>query len=426
MNHEKIGKYEICEQIGSGAMGIVYKGYDPDADRFVALKIMSEDALDLGSEATARFTREARLAAKLHHHNIATIFEVELGSSPAYIAMEYIPGPNLRQFINDNEQLDKNLTVEIARQICCGMHFAHEKNIIHRDLKPANIVLHNGTTVKILDFGIAREITGRNSGVTITLSGSRIGTPEYMSPEQVRCESPARKSDIWAFGILLYELETGKKVFTTTTPEIIFDKILKLDPERLYFGRDSLLENIIRKCLSSNPASRYENFQAIEKDLTDISKDIHPVNRGKKPSLDDHSPVSQRGANKINKIPFFAAIVLLAGIIGYTFFLFLDEKPAFRFKEHPAIISELLQLQTKNELRNRLIEHRENGNMALGTAEDFTTLVGHYVTSLDTDQKPEIYFYSGQKYYDLRSGVVTDSPEKLTDTPTRLWIEVIH
>lgn len=194
---EKVGKYEIREQLGRGGMGAVYRAYDPVMEREVAIKVILDLALDV-PEIKERFTREARTAGKLSHENITIVHDVGEDGGRPFIVMEYLTGSDLRTLLERHEPMTMRRKLSYAIQICRGLAYSHAKDIIHRDVKPANIrILENGR-VKIMDFGIARL-----GSSALTSTGMVMGTPYYMSPEQIQGKKVDRRADIFSCGVLL-------------------------------------------------------------------------------------------------------------------------------------------------------------------------------------------------------------------------------
>ena len=237
----RLGRYEIIDEIGRGAMGIVYLGRDPRINRSVALKCLRGNLVD-GKSGARRFQQEMRALGRLIHPNIVTIFDAgedrETGLS--YIVMEYVAGPPLIRLIRNGTVFPPGQVVEIGLQICGGLDFAHTKGVIHRDIKPGNI-LYSGDrqTVKITDFGIARL-----DRIGLTQTDRLTGTPQYMSPEQARGETLDGRSDLFSVGVLLYELLTGEKPFKGESLTAVMHQVLNHTPypplRRVagYSGRD--------------------------------------------------------------------------------------------------------------------------------------------------------------------------------------------
>jgi serine/threonine protein kinase len=255
MNFDRIGKYEIVGKLGQGAMGLVFKAYDPILNRHVAIKTMSAES-GADEDLRKRFQREAQSAAGLNHPNIITVFDFGEENGRAYMAMELLEGTDLKNLIgNPVITLDEKLSV--MEQICDGLAFAHEMHVVHRDLKPANIhILPNGQ-VKIMDFGLARL-----GSSDITKTGMVMGTPNYMSPEQVRGERVDVRSDIFSIGAVFYELLTVHKPFQADSMHAVLFQVLENDPEparRWVPNLPPVLVELVERALSKDPAERYQN-----------------------------------------------------------------------------------------------------------------------------------------------------------------------
>jgi WD40 repeat protein len=225
----KFGKFEILAELGHGAMGAVYRAHDPVLDRPVALKTVSP-ALLTGSEALARFRREARAAARLNHPNIVTIFEVGEVEGTHYIAMELVEGLELGEVLAPVGRFPLEQKVRMVVDICRGLDFAHRLGVIHRDVKPANIRVTRDGTVKILDFGIARLRGSEATDPNLTQAGMVLGTPSYLSPELVQGAKVDPYADMWAVGVILYEALTGHRPFEAPTITSLIHRIVSEPP----------------------------------------------------------------------------------------------------------------------------------------------------------------------------------------------------
>ena len=262
---QAIDRYRVRERLGQGGMGALFLALDPAIDRLVAIKVLRLDNPDVRE----RFQREARLAARLQHPNIVTVYDVGDHEGQPFIAMEYIPGETLAELIRRRAPLDTRNRIEIVIEICSGLAFAHKHGIVHRDIKPANLILSRDSNIlKILDFGIARA---GESGLTQV--GMVIGTPNYMSPEQVRGENIDQRSDIFAVGLVLYELLVYKQAFEAETQPAVLMKILSDQPAPLATldpTIDAGVATVVYKALAKNPSDRYQDLGAMKADLVRI------------------------------------------------------------------------------------------------------------------------------------------------------------
>ena len=253
----RIGQYEVLEPLGSGGMGEVYRAHDTKLDRLVALKIV----LDSGTNQSGdRVLREGRAASALNHPNICTLYEVgEFGSRP-YLAMEYIDGQPLSSAILP-EGFEPADVVAYGVQVADALAHAHERGVIHRDLKAANVVVTPQGRAKVLDFGIAKRLTtvGGGGGTgTLTEAGTISGTLAYMAPERLRDHPADAQSDIWALGVLLYEMASGRRPFAGDTAFEVSSAILKDSPPPLPAKVSAPLQSVILKCLEREPANRFQ------------------------------------------------------------------------------------------------------------------------------------------------------------------------
>lgn len=265
---EKLGRYEILAVLGQGAMGIVYKAIDPLIDRTVAIKTIN---LDLSQDELAnfeeRFYREAKSAGRLNHPNIVTIHDVGKTANIAYMAMEFLEGQVLRDILDVHTALSIDQIVDITTQIAEGLAYAHENGIVHRDIKPANIMLVRDGIAKITDFGIAQTSTG-----TRTLAGTVLGSPKYMSPEQVLGQPVDGRSDLFSLGVVFYEMLTGEPPFTGENINATMYRILNetpVPPKMLAPRIPEVFNQIVAKLLAKNPDERYQSAADLSKDLKD-------------------------------------------------------------------------------------------------------------------------------------------------------------
>jgi len=256
MPQAQFGDYRIVAKIGQGAMGVVYKAEDIALGRFVAIKMISAAHLS-DHRYRERFQREARSAAQLNHPNIVTVFEFEETGEQTYLVMELLEGANLRDVIMARRLPSLDSRLAIVEQVLEGLAFAHSKGIVHRDLKPANIHVTPDGTVKLLDFGLAR--LGMSE---MTRTGTVMGTPNYMSPEQVRAEPVDGRSDLFSVGAILYELLTNRKAFDADNMHATMFEVLERDPTPLGQaapGLPSDVATIVQKALAKSPDQRYSS-----------------------------------------------------------------------------------------------------------------------------------------------------------------------
>ena len=255
---QKLGKYEIRRELGRGAMGIVYEGWDPGVARRVALKTVRKDQLDRSEvdEILSRFRREAQAAGRLNHPNVVAVYEY--GEDPdgtAFIAMEYVEGRELKDYFDRQERFPLSEIVRLMGELLGALGHAHTHGIVHRDIKPANIFLLQNGQVKVGDFGIAR-IESSN----LTQAGSVLGTPSYMSPEQFMGQRVDGRSDLFSAGVILYQFLTGEKPFAGQLTTIMH-KVLKEDPiapSELNVQVPSVFDGVIRKAMAKRPDDRYQ------------------------------------------------------------------------------------------------------------------------------------------------------------------------
>jgi eukaryotic-like serine/threonine-protein kinase len=257
---KSIGRYLVDGLIGEGAMAEVYKAYDPEIDRTVAIKVL-KDHLCIDEEYVNRFLREARAAGAVNHPNIVTIFDVGRVEGKPYIAMEFLREQTLSDMLERNEKLSIKRIVQIGIQLGQALDYAHRLGIVHRDIKPANILfMHDSDTIKVADFGIARRDSADDMGRTH--AGTVLGTPRYMSPEQAMGEKLDGRSDLFSVGVILYELFTGAKAFNASTMTSLLLQITQQDPEPIRKAAPDLpvgLQRIVTKLLSKKPEKRYQS-----------------------------------------------------------------------------------------------------------------------------------------------------------------------
>jgi len=267
-----LGRYEILAELGQGSMGVVYKARDPALDRVVAIKTINLNLpKDELAEYEARFYQEARAAGGLNHPNIVTIYDIGKSDRVAYMAMEFLEGEELRAILTAGQPLPIIQALDVALQVAEGLHYAHGRHIVHRDIKPANIMVVGDGLVKITDFGIARMRTNEVK----TMTGMILGSPKYMSPEQVAGKRADHRADLFSLGVVLYEMVTGQTPFQGDSIHGIMYQILNSTPPAPSQRNPDLpeiVDLIVAKALNKNMEERYQSARDLVKDLQDCKE----------------------------------------------------------------------------------------------------------------------------------------------------------
>jgi eukaryotic-like serine/threonine-protein kinase len=285
-----ISHYRILEKLGAGGMGVVYKGLDTRLDRTVALKFLP-DNLHQDAQALERFRREAHAASALNHPGICTIYDVGEEDHRSFIVMEFIDGETLSQHIQ-RQPLSVEHILDLGIQIADALDVAHARGIIHRDIKPSNIFVTKRGQAKVLDFGLAKLLpkelphldssdSSSRQSQEVSLVGVISGTPAYMSPEQIRGDDLDARTDIFAFGLLLYEMATGQQAFGGRTGGVIIESILTRAPVSIRTANPQIplrLEEIITKCLEKDRTQRYSSAAAVRSDLQQLKREVESGN----------------------------------------------------------------------------------------------------------------------------------------------------
>jgi serine/threonine-protein kinase len=272
---ESIGRFQVVEEIGEGAMSIVYKAYDPEINRILAIKVLrGECAAD--PEYRFRFLQEAKAAGKLTHPNIVTIFDVGEAEVGPYIAMEYLEGPTLDRLMGSGQRVPLREAVIYGIQLAEALDYSHARGIVHRDVKPSNIlILGERDGIRITDFGIAHMETGGTAQRTVL--GTVLGTPQYMSPEQIEGLAVDGRSDLFSLGVILYQLISGEKPFASETLTSLLLKIVKEDPVPLGDkAREApqSLQKIVARLLEKRPEQRFQSGREVAQQLRRVIQEI--------------------------------------------------------------------------------------------------------------------------------------------------------
>ena len=304
------GRYEVVDEIGKGSMGVVYRAYDPQINRHIALKLLRQDRVT-SEELVQRFLKEAQAMGGLSHPNIATVYDTGRDHGTIFIAMEILRGKSLKDLMAE-KTLNLNEIVHIGVQVAEALDFAHQKGIVHRDIKPSNIIIDPNGNAKITDFGIAH--IEDPAGNQQTIPGQILGTPLYMSPEQVMSNPVDGRSDLYSLGVILYEMATGTTPFKGENLAAIFQAILQGTPRAPELDGSPVsrnLSNLIMKSLNKDPAKRFQTGLEMAQPL--------------KGCLQRRQSDTIRGVRRPEKRKRFfpmalAAIVLLAAAAGLFYF----------------------------------------------------------------------------------------------------------
>jgi serine/threonine protein kinase len=321
-----IGKFEIIERIGAGGMGEVFRATDTSLGRQVALKSLPASFAD-DPHRLARFEQEARTLAALNHPNIGSIHGIERTDDTSFLELELVEGETLSKTLEAGP-LPVKRALEIALEIANALEAAHEKGVVHRDLKPGNIMLTPEGSVKVLDFGLAKIVTGPSRSAApaeafataMTLEGQLLGTPAYMSPEQARGAAVDAQSDIWAFGCVLYELLTGFSTFARPTPAETLGRVFEREPELDLLPPDAPqpIRRLIRRCLAKDKRDRLRHISDARLELREA---LDPAAAGRDAVMDRAPPPSQ------SRLPWVVAGVLLVLALTSTAIAWLGSSP---------------------------------------------------------------------------------------------------
>ncbi len=311
-----VSHYRIIETIGEGGMGVVYKAEDEKLKRTVALKFLSPKMLG-GAAEKARFIHEAQAAAALEHPNICTIHEIDEKDGRTFIAMAYIKGRELKEVIAEGP-MKLDTALDLAIQIAQGLQEAHDNGVTHRDIKSANVMITAKGRAMIMDFGLAKQ-TGQTA---LTREGTTVGTVAYMSPEQTQGGDVDHRTDIWSFGVLLYEMIAGRHPFPGNFDQAVVYTIINQDPEPLTAVRTGVpkeIERIANKCLAKRPEERYQHVSDLIVDLREARKEVTgPARATQKQPVKADAPEDRKGESLVGhvwdrRVPQIVAIYLVLG-----------------------------------------------------------------------------------------------------------------
>jgi serine/threonine-protein kinase len=294
----RLGKYELQSVLGKGAMGLVYKAFDPQIERTVAIKTVRKDiaGTELASQFTARFKNEAKAAGRLNHPNIVGVYEYGEDDSVAYIAMEYVDGTGLGEYLNRKTRFEFSQVCGITGQLLRALEFAHGRGVVHRDIKPANLILTMEGVLKVADFGIARVDTSE-----LTMAGTVLGTPSYMAPEQCMGKATDQRADLFSVGVVLYELLTGQKPFTGTAETIMY-QICNVEPippsQRAQGTLPLCIDALLARSLAKAPEARFQYARDFQQALQAAAYSVGAIDTPSdatvlSPGLVDLPPLSQ-------------------------------------------------------------------------------------------------------------------------------------
>ena len=311
---KKIGSYEILGELGRGAMGVVYKAYQVSLNRIVALKVLSEH---LAQDAVfiQRFQREAKSAAQLNHPNVVTIHDIDCDGDTHFIAMEYVKGKTLSELVQEQGQLDVPHALRIVQQVLKALGAAHELGIIHRDVKAQNVMIDNADCVKVADFGLAKTA---EDIVDLTLTGAVLGTPAYMAPEQCKGDPIDHRVDVYAVGVLLYQMLAGRVPFPgKTLAEVIQKTLNEPVPPIDQFNSEvpDAVFRIITRALAKHPADRYASAEEMEQDTANALAHYEAQTVTKAPGKAEE-PTTSRHVGRHRRLWQAAAAALVIGVIG--------------------------------------------------------------------------------------------------------------
>jgi serine/threonine protein kinase/Flp pilus assembly protein TadD/TolA-binding protein len=319
------GRYQIIEELGKGGMGKVYKALDTEVNEKIALKLIKPE-IAADKKTIDRFRNELKFARKIRHKNVCQMYDLGTAEGAYFITMEYVSGEDLKRLIRKMGNLSPSQAISIAKQVCDGMVEAHKLGVVHRDLKPQNVMVDERGDARIMDFGVARSIEGKS----ITGAGVMIGTPDYMSPEQVDGKDIDQRTDIYSLGVILYEMVTGQTPFEGDTPFTIGIKHKSetpKNPKELNALIPDDLCRVILRCLEKDRGERYQSAGEVRSDLINIEKGIPTTER----FVPERKPLTSREITvqvSMKKLIIPAVIVLALAVIAVLIWQLIPQKGA--------------------------------------------------------------------------------------------------
>jgi eukaryotic-like serine/threonine-protein kinase len=321
---QKFGPYEVTATIGEGGMAVVYKGYQQSLNRYVAIKVLRAE-LARDQEFVERFRREALAVADLSHPNILHVYDAGYANGVYYIVMAYVDGGSLKDLIARGP-IEMEYTIAIAAQVADALHHGHQRGIVHRDVKPSNILISRDGRPLLTDFGIAKalhETTG------LTRTGTSIGTPEYMAPEQIQGQPVDARTDIYALGIVLYEMLAGWAPFSANTPVATLYKQVNEPPpplRQVNIGISTWVQEIVLKAMEKNPWDRYQKASEMaaalrQRRASEVVPTPAPRATG---GTDQRAEAKREGRNALVPLLIGGIVVLLLALAAVVAFLILD------------------------------------------------------------------------------------------------------
>ncbi|MDR1204392.1 MAG: protein kinase [Peptococcaceae bacterium] len=360
------GRYKIVELVGAGGMSLVYRAYDQEENREVAVKVLREQFA--GDEAfIARFHREAQAVSGLSHKNIVRVYSVDQEDDIHFLVMELAQGKNLKEILKEAAPFPQEILAQIVPQICDAMDHAHQNKVIHRDIKPHNVIVQYDGLVKVADFGIARAA----SSATVTHSGSIMGSVHYFSPEQAKGEIADERSDIYALGVLIYELATGALPYEGESPiGVAMQKIQEdpLPPRELNPELNEAVEQVILRAMDRNPKYRYQNVVELKEDFLEacrFNRLVHELPVNMREDTIQMKKIVQANSHKRRKRRYFGLVVTaMIVLLGFALGMFLSlnfssgmeeiELPDYTNRELEETLADLEQMGLTGNVDKRL------------------------------------------------------------------------